>query len=206
MSSGGSTRTGRSTEIIGPRDVLEELQHYLFFKPLPFVSRVVFMATPHRGSDLSRGDGRPGRHQPDLRSGPHPQAARSTDQGQPRRLRLAAVPPLPDEHRDPRDRLADPAGPPEDEARPAAWTSTRSSGRIRPTGVAQSTDGVVPYRARTIDLAPPQRTRRWCDRTTASRRPPRRSSRSAASSASTWAATQARTGRPGGARTAATSP
>src|SRR5262249_48149417 len=28
---------------------------YLFFEPLPFVSRVVFMATPHRGSDLSRG-------------------------------------------------------------------------------------------------------------------------------------------------------
>ena len=42
-------------DIIGPREVLEELQHYLFFKPLPFVSRVVFMATPHRGSDLSRG-------------------------------------------------------------------------------------------------------------------------------------------------------
>jgi pimeloyl-ACP methyl ester carboxylesterase len=41
------------TEIVGPRDVLEELQGYLFFKPLPFVSRVVFMATPHRGSDLS---------------------------------------------------------------------------------------------------------------------------------------------------------
>ena len=42
------------TEIVGPREVLDELQHYLFFKPLPFVSRVVFMATPHRGSDLSR--------------------------------------------------------------------------------------------------------------------------------------------------------
>jgi pimeloyl-ACP methyl ester carboxylesterase len=41
------------TEIIGPREVLDELQHYLFFDPLPFVNRVVFMATPHRGSDLS---------------------------------------------------------------------------------------------------------------------------------------------------------
>ena len=43
------------TEIIGPRDVLEELQTYLFFEPLPFVKRVVFLATPHRGSDMSRG-------------------------------------------------------------------------------------------------------------------------------------------------------
>lgn len=41
-------------EIIGPPDTLAELQHYSFFKPLPFVRRVVFLATPHRGSDLSR--------------------------------------------------------------------------------------------------------------------------------------------------------
>jgi pimeloyl-ACP methyl ester carboxylesterase len=43
------------SEIIGPRDVLEELRAYLFFEPLPFVKQVVFLATPHRGSDLSRG-------------------------------------------------------------------------------------------------------------------------------------------------------
>jgi pimeloyl-ACP methyl ester carboxylesterase len=42
-------------EIIGPRDVLDELRRFLFFQPLPFVSRVVFLATPHRGSDMSRG-------------------------------------------------------------------------------------------------------------------------------------------------------
>jgi hypothetical protein len=42
-------------DIIGPREVLEELRQYLFFKPLPFVSRVVFLATPHRGSDMSHG-------------------------------------------------------------------------------------------------------------------------------------------------------
>jgi pimeloyl-ACP methyl ester carboxylesterase len=40
--------------ILGPPDVLAELQRYLFFKPLPFVKRVVYLATPHRGSDLSR--------------------------------------------------------------------------------------------------------------------------------------------------------
>jgi hypothetical protein len=42
-------------EILGPAKVLDELRRLLFFKPLPFVKRVVFLATPHRGSDLSRG-------------------------------------------------------------------------------------------------------------------------------------------------------
>ena len=42
-------------DILGPRPVLDELRRYFFFEPLPFVSRVVFLATPHRGSDLSRG-------------------------------------------------------------------------------------------------------------------------------------------------------
>jgi len=41
-------------EILGPPEVLRELRRLLFFEPLPFVSRVVFLATPHRGSDLSR--------------------------------------------------------------------------------------------------------------------------------------------------------
>ncbi len=43
------------TEIIGPRETLDELKHYLFFEPVPFVRRVVFLATPHRGSELSLG-------------------------------------------------------------------------------------------------------------------------------------------------------
>ncbi|GAC1466158.1 MAG: alpha/beta hydrolase [Isosphaeraceae bacterium] len=41
-------------QILGEREVLEEIQRYLFFQPLPFVRRVVFLATPHRGSDMSR--------------------------------------------------------------------------------------------------------------------------------------------------------
>ena len=40
--------------INGSPDILAELHRYLFFEPLPFVKRVVFLATPHRGSDLSR--------------------------------------------------------------------------------------------------------------------------------------------------------
>ena len=42
-------------EILGPREVLEELRRYFFFQPLPFISRVVLLATPHGGSEMSRG-------------------------------------------------------------------------------------------------------------------------------------------------------
>ncbi len=45
----------RFEEIVGPPEVLAELRRYYKFEPLPFVKRVVFMATPHRGSELSRG-------------------------------------------------------------------------------------------------------------------------------------------------------
>ncbi|MGE3818963.1 MAG: esterase/lipase family protein [Isosphaeraceae bacterium] len=44
----------RFEDVLGPPEVLAELRRYLFFQPLPFVRRVVFLATPHRGSDLSR--------------------------------------------------------------------------------------------------------------------------------------------------------
>lgn len=39
----------------GPPEVLAEMQRYFFFQPLPFVKRVVFLATPHRGAAMSRG-------------------------------------------------------------------------------------------------------------------------------------------------------
>ena len=42
-------------EIIGPPEVLNELKRYFFFEPLPFVKRVVYLAVPHRGSEVSRG-------------------------------------------------------------------------------------------------------------------------------------------------------
>ena len=84
--------------------VLDELRRLLFFEPLPFVSRVVFLATPHRGSDLSPRRRRPRQCRTDHRPRPHPQAALPARQGQPRRLRPPPVPPLPDEHRDARDR------------------------------------------------------------------------------------------------------
>ena len=41
-------------KIVGPPEVLDEIKRYTFFEPLPFVSSVVFLATPHRGSEYSR--------------------------------------------------------------------------------------------------------------------------------------------------------
>lgn len=41
-------------EIVGPPEILAELKRSCFFEPLPFVKRVVFLATPHRGSEYSR--------------------------------------------------------------------------------------------------------------------------------------------------------
>jgi pimeloyl-ACP methyl ester carboxylesterase len=42
------------SEMLGPPEVIEEIRHYTFFQPMPFVQRVVFLATPHRGSEMSR--------------------------------------------------------------------------------------------------------------------------------------------------------
>jgi len=41
-------------DIIGPANILNEIRHYTFFDWCPYVKRVVFLATPHRGSDYSR--------------------------------------------------------------------------------------------------------------------------------------------------------
>ena len=41
--------------IKGPPEVIDELKRYMFFQAQPFVRRVVFLATPHKGSELSRG-------------------------------------------------------------------------------------------------------------------------------------------------------
>jgi pimeloyl-ACP methyl ester carboxylesterase len=42
-------------DLIGPPEVLAELRAYTFFEPVPCVRRAIFLATPHRGSDLARG-------------------------------------------------------------------------------------------------------------------------------------------------------
>lgn len=137
-------------EIIGPPEVLAELHRYLFFKPLPFVKRVVFLATPHRGSDLSRNVvGRLGTNliaDPDriadllsklIKDNPDsfdrrqfrrmPTSIESLDTDSPILLQLLAMQPNPE----------------------VAFHSI--IGSLRPGPVATTTDGVVPYRSAHIE-------------------------------------------------------
>jgi hypothetical protein len=137
-------------DILGPGEVLDELRRYLFFEPLPFVSRVVFMATPHHGSDLSRGVvGRVGSKvisEPDsihkllyrlVKNNPDAFDSRgfrrfptSIETLEPNSPILAAFLTM----------------------QPRQGVVFHSIiGSLHPTGVDQSTDGVVPYRSAHLD-------------------------------------------------------
>lgn len=139
------------TEIVGPRETLQELQHYLFFKPLPFVQRVVFLATPHRGSDLSRGV--VGRVSSGLISDPdhiHKLLYRllrdNPNAFDPRQFRRfpTSIETL-DTDSDILMALL--------KMKPNLNVRYHSIiGSIRPTGIPQSTDGVVPYRSSHIEI------------------------------------------------------
>jgi hypothetical protein len=141
------------SEIIGPRDVLDELHTYLFFEPLPFVSRVVFLGTPHLGSDMSRGVvGRVGTNlisDPDhihkllyrlVKDNPDafdsrrfrrfPTSIETLEPNSPILMAILKMQP----------------------GRTAMFHSIIGSNR--PTGVDQSTDGVVPYRSAHIEGVP----------------------------------------------------
>ncbi len=41
-------------DILGPPELLGEIDHYIHFRALPYAKRVVYLATPHRGSDYAR--------------------------------------------------------------------------------------------------------------------------------------------------------
>ena len=139
-------------EILGPKNVLDELQRLLIFEPLPFVSRVVFLATPHRGSDLSRGVvGRVGAgliNDPDYvakllyqllkdnsdafdrrRFRRFPTSIETLDPGSPILKSLLAMKPGP------------------------GVTYHSVIGSLRPGAVDDSTDGVVPYRSTHLDAS-----------------------------------------------------
>jgi hypothetical protein len=140
-------------DVIGPKDVLEELRRYFFFQPLPFVRRVVFLATPHRGSDLSRGV--VGRVSSNLISDPdhihnliYTLVKDNPDAFDSRRFKrlpssiqdLATDSPF-------LTALLRMQPPPT----PEAVRFHSIIGSLRPTGVDKTTDGVVPYRSAHLD-------------------------------------------------------
>jgi hypothetical protein len=140
--------------ILGPPSVLAELRRYLFFEHLPYVRRVVFLGTPHRGAEMSRGVvGRVGSSlisEPDhisnllrqlIKDNPDAFDARSF-----RRMPTSIE-------------TLEPDSP----SKPSILTALRSMppgpdvvfhsiiGSLRPGGVADSTDGVVSYRSSHLD-------------------------------------------------------
>jgi pimeloyl-ACP methyl ester carboxylesterase len=140
-------------DVLGPREVLDELRRYFFFDPLPFVSRVVFLATPHRGSDLSRGVvGRVGSNlisDPDsihkllyrlVKDNPDTFASRGF-----RRL------PSSIETLDPSSPILTALEHMQPPPPPAGAKFHSIIGSLRPNGVDKTTDGVVPYRSAHID-------------------------------------------------------
>ncbi len=136
--------------ILGPPEVLKELERYMFFKPLLFVRRVVFLATPHRGSDMSRGVvGRVGSgliSEPDHISDLLRRLIKDNpDAFDPRRFRRmpTSIETLDPESDILKALLAMPPGP--------GVVFHSIIGSLRPGGVAGSTDGVVPYRSSHLD-------------------------------------------------------
>jgi hypothetical protein len=139
--------------MLGDKDVLAELHRYLFFDPLPFVSRVVFLATPHRGSDLSRG--MVGRVSTSLISDP--------DHVHKLLYRLVKEnPDALDSRRFRRFPTSIETLEPESPILKALLTMRPNKdvafysiiGSVHPTAVDQSTDGVVPHRSSSIEGIP----------------------------------------------------
>jgi hypothetical protein len=146
----------RFDDIIGPPEVLQELRQYLFFEPLPFVRRVVFLATPHRGSESSRGVvGRVGAglisdpdHLGDLLARLIKDNRDAFDRRRFRRLPTSIETLAPDS-----DVLLALLG-----MRPGPGVTFHSIiGSIRPGGVATATDGIVPYRSAHFEAAASER-------------------------------------------------
>ncbi|MDR3633875.1 MAG: hypothetical protein P4L84_08725 [Isosphaeraceae bacterium] len=137
-------------EMLGDRAVLDELRSYLFFKPLPFARRVVFLATPHRGSDMSRGVvGRVGNSligETDHVASLLGRLVKDNSDAFPRRFRRLPT-------------SIETLSPDSDtllallKMRPGPGVAYHSIiGSLRAEGVEHTTDGVVPYRSAHIDI------------------------------------------------------
>jgi pimeloyl-ACP methyl ester carboxylesterase len=137
-------------DILGPREILEELRRYFFFQPVPCVNRVVFLATPHRGSEFSRGV--VGRVGSNLISDPdyiHKLLYRlvkdNPDAFDSRRFRRL---PTSIETLEPNSPILQALL----NMQPAPGVKFHSViGSLRPSGVDKTTDGVVPYRSAHVD-------------------------------------------------------
>jgi len=145
--------------ILGPPEVKAELKHYLFFDALPFVRRVVFLATPHRGSEYSRRPvGRLGSSliaEPDHLANLLTQlvrANRGTDTLDPRQFRHLPTS-IETLRVDSPELMALLAMKPGD----AGVKFHSIIGALRPGPIASTTDGVVSYRSTHIDGAESER-------------------------------------------------
>ncbi len=136
-------------QIKGPPEVLEELQRYMFFDAQKYVERVVFLAVPHRGSDLTRAFvGRVGSNligTDDHVSGLLNRLVRDNPEAFPKRFRRV---PTSIETLDPESPYL------------KALLSMKADPRVtfhsvigseRPEGKENTTDGVVPYKSSHID-------------------------------------------------------
>jgi len=140
----------RFEDMLGPPAVLAELRHYLFFEHQPYVSRVVFLATPHRGSDLSRGFvGRLGASliaEPDQIGNLLTQLIKDNPNTFERRFRRlpSSVETLEPDSKILEALLQMPAN-------PKIVTFHSIIGSNRPSGKHESTDGIVPYHSAHFD-------------------------------------------------------
>jgi pimeloyl-ACP methyl ester carboxylesterase len=133
-------------EILGPREVLDELHHYFFFEPLPFVNRVVLLATPHRGSDMSHGV--VGRVGTSLISDPdhiHKLLYQLVKQNPDAFVRRFRRLPTSIETLEPNSPILTALLNMQPPAPPHAIQFHSIIGSLRPTGIDKSSDGVVPY-------------------------------------------------------------
>ena len=136
-------------QIKGKPEVLEELQRYMFFDAQDYVSRVVFLAVPHRGSGLTRAFvGRVGSNligTDDHVGGLLSLLVRDNPDAFPRRFRKV---PTSIETLDPESPYLKALL----TMKPGSGVTFHSIiGSERPEGKENTTDGVVPYRSSHID-------------------------------------------------------
>jgi pimeloyl-ACP methyl ester carboxylesterase len=136
-------------QIKGPPEVLDELQRYMFFPAQKYVERVVFLAVPHRGSEMSRAFvGRVGSNligTDDHVSGLLNGLVRDNPEAFPKRFRRV---PTSIETLDPESPYLKALLTMKPDPR---VTFHSIIGSERPEGKENTTDGVVPYRSSHID-------------------------------------------------------